>query len=114
MNSDGISLSAGQKQLLCLARAILRKNKIVMMDESTANEDNETDRLIQETVKTKFQGCTLLINAHRLRTVIDSDKILVVDKGMSRNLEHMLSFLIMKNACLETFSTILELRKVNI
>ena len=55
-----------------------------MMDEATANVDNETDRLIQETVKTKFQGCTLLIIAHRLRTVIDSDKILVVDKGMCK------------------------------
>ena len=84
VNSDGISLSAGQKQLLCLARAILRKNKIVMMDEATANVDNETDRLIQETVKTKFEGCTLLIIAHRLRTVIDSDKILVVDQGMCK------------------------------
>ena len=56
VKSDGISLSAGQKQMLCLARAILRKNKIVMMDEATANVDNETDRLIQETVKTKFKG----------------------------------------------------------
>ena len=70
--------------MLCLARAILRKNKIVMMDEATANVDNETDRLIQETVKTKFKECTLLIIAHRLRTVIDSDKILVVDKGMCK------------------------------
>ena len=66
------------------ARAILRKNKIDMMDEATANVDNETDRLIQETGKSKFEGCTLLIIAHRLRTVIDSGKILVVDQGMCR------------------------------
>ncbi|OMJ65547.1 hypothetical protein SteCoe_38017 [Stentor coeruleus] len=52
-----------------------------MMDEATANVDNETDRLIQEKVKEKFNECTLLIIAHRLRTVIDSDRILVVDKG---------------------------------
>ena len=84
VKSDGISLSAGQKQLLCLARAILRKNKIVMMDEATANVDNETDRFIQQTVKSKFGECTLLIIAHRLRTVIDSDKILVVDKGICK------------------------------
>ena len=62
----------------------MRKNKIVIIDEATANVDNETDRLIQETVKTKFEGCTLLIIAHRLRTIIDSDKILVVDKGICK------------------------------
>ncbi|OMJ74362.1 hypothetical protein SteCoe_26717 [Stentor coeruleus] len=81
ISGDGVSFSAGQRQLLCLARAILRNNKIVMMDEATANVDNETDRLIQETVKIKFNECTLLIIAHRLRTVIDSDRIIVVDKG---------------------------------
>ena len=82
VKGEGISFSAGQKQLLCLARAILRKNKIIMMDEATANVDNETDKVIQKTVKKKFKGCTLLVIAHRIRTIIKSDRIIVIDKGL--------------------------------
>ena len=82
VRADEVSLSSGQKQLLCLARAILRNNKIVIMDEATANVDNETDRLIQETITLKFKECSLLIIAHRLRTIIDSDKIMVINKGI--------------------------------
>ena len=81
VRGDGITLSAGQKQLLCLARVVIRKNKIIMMDEATANVDNETDRIIQETIKNKFENCTLLVIAHRIRTIIQSDKIIVVDSG---------------------------------
>ncbi|OMJ86286.1 hypothetical protein SteCoe_12274 [Stentor coeruleus] len=81
IGNEGLSLSAGQKQLLCMARAILRKNKVIMMDEATANVDNETDRIIQETIANKFEGCTLLVIAHRIRTIIHSDKVLVMDKG---------------------------------
>ena len=84
LNGEGISFSAGQKQLLCLARAVLRRNKIIMMDEATANVDNETDRIIQETVKQKFKGCTLLVIAHRIRTIIESDVIVVMDNGMCK------------------------------
>ena len=84
IKGEGISLSAGQKQLLCLARAILRKNKIIMMDEATANVDNETDKLIQKTVKRKFIGCTLLVIAHRIRTIIKSDGIIVVEGGQCK------------------------------
>ena len=84
VGGDGINLSAGQRQLLCLARAILRKNKIIMMDEATANVDNETDRIIQETVKNKFNECTLLIIAHRIRTIIESDRIIVIDAGVCK------------------------------
>ena len=81
VRGDGITLSAGQKQLLCLARVVIRKNKIIMMDEATANVDNETDRIIQETIKNKFETSTLLVIAHRIRTIIQSDKIIVVDAG---------------------------------
>jgi ATP-binding cassette subfamily C (CFTR/MRP) protein 4 len=93
VRGEGLNLSAGQKQLLCLARAILRKNKIIMMDEATANVDNETDRIIQNTVKNRFNGCTLMIIAHRIRTIIESDKILVVDRGFCKEFGSPLNLL---------------------
>ena len=84
INSKGLSLSAGQKQLVCLARAILRKNKIVMIDEATANVDSETDEFIQLQLKKRFKHSTLLIIAHRLRTVIECDWIIVMDQGCTK------------------------------
>ena len=81
VEEDGKNLSVGERQLICIVRAILRRSQVVILDEATANIDVVTEKNIQRLIDEELKGATLLTIAHRLNTVINSDKILVLNEG---------------------------------
>ncbi|CAI4229206.1 unnamed protein product [Auanema sp. JU1783] len=98
ISEGGENISVGQRQLVCLARALLRKSRVLVLDEATAAVDVTTDSLIQTTIRTKFKNCTVFTIAHRLNTILDYDRIMVLDKGCIVELDSPGSLLEDKNS----------------
>ena len=109
IRENGNNLSVGERQLVCFCRAITRKNKVVILDEATANIDIVTEQKIQKLISEEFEGATVLTIAHRLNTVIQSDKVLVLDNGIC--LEYDTPQNLMKDSNSHFSSLLKELKK---
>ena len=81
IESEGQNLSRGEQQLICFARSMLKNSKIVLLDEATSSIDLKTEATIQKCIESEFSNCTMLIIAHRIQTVMECDRIIVMEQG---------------------------------
>ncbi|UJR19949.1 hypothetical protein I4U23_023081 [Adineta vaga] len=103
------NFSVGECQLICVARAILKPSKILLIDEATAHVDGKTDEIIQEILREKFHNQTILTIAHRLNTIMDSDEILVMNKGLIQDYGSPKDILTKQDDLLNKQSSLLEM-----
>ncbi|KIJ07405.1 hypothetical protein PAXINDRAFT_90437, partial [Paxillus involutus ATCC 200175] len=107
VSAGGTNFSQGQRQLIAMARALLRRSSIIVLDEATSSIDFDTDAKIQATIREEFNDSLLLTVAHRLKTVIDYDRLIVLDKGEIAEFDTPLNLIqkedgIFKNMCLKS------------
>tara|TARA_R110002060_G_scaffold48163_9_gene59130 strand:+ start:282 stop:1172 length:891 start_codon:yes stop_codon:yes gene_type:complete len=102
---DAEFFSHGQRQLFCLARAILRKSKVVILDEATSNVDTKSDELMQEVIRKEFKDCTIIAVAHRLDTILDFDKIALLSDGELREFDSPQALLSRPSAFRELYNS---------
>ena len=103
ITENGGNISIGERQLICITRAILRKSKIIVMDEATASIDVNTENIIQKAINNLLNDSTILTIAHRIKTVLNSDRILVLDNGEVIEFDNPKTLLANKNSMFYEF-----------